>query len=93
MQKMEALKDYTKIVVETDEKNPVTIATITNGETVVADGYRGSIDAKIRLMFFVAWRARVIAITVLRTNLTVPTLNDNFALLVNSYISCVSGSI
>lgn len=56
MEKTETLKDYTKIVVETDEKNPATIATITNGETVVADGYR--IHTKIRLMFFVPWRAR-----------------------------------
>ena len=46
MQKMEALKDYTKIVVETDGKNPVTIATITNGETVVADGYRVRLTPK-----------------------------------------------
>ena len=53
MEKVDTLKDFTKIVVETDEKNP---ATITNGETVVADGYR--IHTKIRLMFFVPWRAR-----------------------------------
>ena len=37
MEKTETLKDYTKIVVETDEKNPITIVTITNGETVVAE--------------------------------------------------------
>ena len=46
MEKSETLKDYTKIVVETDEKNPATIATITNGETVVADGYRGRLTPK-----------------------------------------------
>lgn len=46
MEKMETLKDYIKIVVETDEKNPVTIATITNGETVVADGYRVRLTPK-----------------------------------------------
>lgn len=34
------LKDYTKIVVETDEKNPITIATITEKNIEVADGYR-----------------------------------------------------
>ena len=34
------LKDYTRIVVETDEETPVTIATITEEETIVADGYR-----------------------------------------------------
>ena len=34
------LKDWTKIVVETDEENPVTIATITDGKTEVAGGYR-----------------------------------------------------
>lgn len=58
MEKVDTLKDFTKIVVETDEKNPATIATITNGETVVADGYR--IHTKIRLMFFVPWRARLL---------------------------------
>lgn len=34
------LKDYTKIVVETDEKDPVIIATITTEEVKVVDGYR-----------------------------------------------------
>ena len=31
---------WTRIIVETDEENPVTIATITADETDVADGYR-----------------------------------------------------
>lgn len=35
-----SLKDYTKIVVETDEENPVTIATITAEDVTPADGYR-----------------------------------------------------
>ncbi|MBQ4560266.1 MAG: hypothetical protein IJA54_08105 [Tyzzerella sp.] len=34
------LKDYTKIVVETDEENPVTIAEITADDITPADGYR-----------------------------------------------------
>jgi hypothetical protein len=34
------LKDYTKIVVETDGKEPVTIATITYDDIDMADGYR-----------------------------------------------------
>lgn len=34
------LKDYTKIVVETDEENPTTIATVTSDDISVADGYR-----------------------------------------------------
>ena len=38
--KVETLKDYTKIVVETDEKDSVTIATITTDEVKVVDGYR-----------------------------------------------------
>lgn len=38
--KLETLKDYTKIVVETDEKDPVIIATITTEEVKVVDGYR-----------------------------------------------------
>lgn len=33
------LKDYTKVVVETDEENPTTIATVTSEDVVVADGY------------------------------------------------------
>lgn len=37
---METLKDYTKIVVETDEENPITIAEITSEEINAADGYR-----------------------------------------------------
>lgn len=46
MDKAEELKEYTKIVVETDEKNPITIATITNNETVVAEGYRVRLTPK-----------------------------------------------
>lgn len=34
------LKDYTKIIVETEEENPITIAEITRDEINVADGYR-----------------------------------------------------
>ena len=34
------LKSWTKIVVETDEENPVTIATITDEEIDMAEGYR-----------------------------------------------------
>ena len=37
---IETLKDYTKIVVETDEENPITIAEITSEEVNIADGYR-----------------------------------------------------
>ncbi len=36
----DTLKDYTKIVVETDEQNPATIAVITCEEITPADGYR-----------------------------------------------------
>lgn len=34
------IRGWTRIVVETDEENPVAIATITADETDVADGYR-----------------------------------------------------
>lgn len=34
------LDNCTKIVVETDEKNPIAIATITEKSVNVADGYR-----------------------------------------------------
>ena len=34
------LKEYTRIVVETDEENPVTIAIITASDIFPADGYR-----------------------------------------------------
>ena len=40
MERPETLKDYTKIVVETDETNPETIATITKDDVFVAYGYR-----------------------------------------------------
>lgn len=40
MQSEDLLKDVTKLVVETDEKNPVTIAVITNDGIDVAVGYR-----------------------------------------------------
>ncbi|MCI9181208.1 MAG: hypothetical protein HFG50_14605 [Lachnospiraceae bacterium] len=40
MKGIETLKDYTKIVVETDEENPITIAEITSEEVNIADGYR-----------------------------------------------------
>ena len=36
----DSLKDYTKIIVETDEENPKTIAEITVDEITPADGYR-----------------------------------------------------
>ena len=35
-----SLKEYTKIVIETDEENPVIIATVTSDNTEVVDGYR-----------------------------------------------------
>ena len=34
------IRGWTRIIVETDEKNPATIATITADEIDVADGYR-----------------------------------------------------
>lgn len=40
MRKTDTLKDYTKIIVETEEKNPITIAEITSEEIKTADGYR-----------------------------------------------------
>ncbi|MBO3424669.1 hypothetical protein JJB59_16275 [Clostridium perfringens] len=32
--------DYKRIVIETDDKNPITLATITNNNVTVKDGYR-----------------------------------------------------
>jgi len=43
---MDTLKDYTKIIVETDEENPVTIAEITPEEITPADGYRVRLTPK-----------------------------------------------
>lgn len=37
---MDTLKDYTKIIVETDEENPKVIAEITPTDIIPADGYR-----------------------------------------------------
>lgn len=34
------LKEITKVVVETDEENPITIAEITADDVIMADGYR-----------------------------------------------------
>ena len=34
------IRGWTRIIVETDEKDPVVIATITADETDMADGYR-----------------------------------------------------
>lgn len=33
-------EDFTKMVIETDEENPVTIATVSESQIDVADGYR-----------------------------------------------------
>lgn len=46
VEKSETLGDYTKVVVETDEKNPTTIATITNDGLDVAEGYRVRLTPK-----------------------------------------------
>lgn len=40
------LEDYTQIIVETDEENPTTIATITHNEIEPAEGYRVRITPK-----------------------------------------------
>ena len=36
----ESLCEYTRVIVETDEENPTTIATVTKSDVDVADGYR-----------------------------------------------------
>lgn len=36
----EAIADFSRIIVETDEKNPKVIAVITNHDFEIADGYR-----------------------------------------------------
>lgn len=46
MERPETLEDYTKIVVETDEPNPETIATITKDKVFVAVGYRVRLTPK-----------------------------------------------
>lgn len=43
---MQDFGDYTKIVVETDEENPVTIAEIRPDEIRTADGYRVRLTPK-----------------------------------------------
>lgn len=40
MKEAKTLKDYTKIVIETDEENPITIAVITADDVRPANGYR-----------------------------------------------------
>lgn len=39
-EKLKDLRNWTKIVVETDEEHPITIATITADDWELADGYR-----------------------------------------------------
>lgn len=34
------LQDVTRVVIETEEENPITIATITADKVIVAEGYR-----------------------------------------------------
>ncbi len=36
----ESLHEYTKVIIETDEENPITIATVTANDVEVALGYR-----------------------------------------------------
>lgn len=43
---MEDLRDYTKIVVETDEEIPITIAEITADNIIAANGYRVRLTPK-----------------------------------------------
>lgn len=37
---MEEKLDYSQVIIETDEENPITIATITNEDIDCAEGYR-----------------------------------------------------
>lgn len=46
MRETDTLKDYTKIIVETDEENPIAIAEITSEEIKTADGYRVRLTPK-----------------------------------------------
>ena len=46
MEDEKALGQYTKIVVETDEKNPVTIAVIQSNFVDTTDGYRVRLTPK-----------------------------------------------
>lgn len=46
MKKIEPFKDYTKIIIETDEENPIAIAEITSEEINVSDGYRVRLTPK-----------------------------------------------
>lgn len=34
------LQDVTRVIIETEEENPITIATITADKVIVAEGYR-----------------------------------------------------
>lgn len=41
-----SLEDYTRVIIETEEENPTTIAVITSEEVEVADGYRVRLTPK-----------------------------------------------
>lgn len=46
METRKSLKDYTKVIIETEEENPITIAVITSEEVEAADGYRVRLTPK-----------------------------------------------
>lgn len=46
MKTKKSLEDYTKVIIETEEENPTTIAVITSEEVEVADGYRVRLTPK-----------------------------------------------
>ncbi len=46
MKTKKSLEDYTRVIIETEEENPTTIAVITSEEVEVADGYRVRLTPK-----------------------------------------------
>lgn len=46
MKTKKSLEDYTRVIIETEEENPITIAVITSEEVEVADGYRVRLTPK-----------------------------------------------
>lgn len=46
MKTKKSLEDYTRVIIETEEENPTTIAVITSEEAEVADGYRVRLTPK-----------------------------------------------
>ncbi|MFR4448039.1 MAG: hypothetical protein ACLT4I_11145 [Megamonas funiformis] len=64
------LKDITRLIIETDEENPVPIAMVDYNEIQSGNGYMARLNLIIKLVFSIFW-TWVIAIAVFSANFAV----------------------